>query len=177
MVEKYSIQIMTMDKAHFYSDMILEIYSKSLGESKENWNRSNVLMNLPKKWELSLLLFRDTSLIGFLLSSCYNDHIAHIHQISIYPEFHQQGLGTKLIQYYIELLKNKTIKMITLECLIREKEVTKFYENMGFIKVLDDNLMHKYLTGKNKLDKKEEYYPINQMGKRLVYMMALASKK
>lgn len=65
-----------------------------------------------------------------LFFDLYEDFPAHLH-INVHPEAHSKGLGTELIQYYTEYLKEKNISGVHLITSPQSRNVS-FYTKNGF---------------------------------------------
>ena len=88
------------------------------------------------KKQTAVLLLND-QVIGFITldknrDQDYDDQTGEIWGIYLHPDYWHQGLGSKLIQWGIEELKERGYKKITLWVLKDNKSSRRFYEKNGF---------------------------------------------
>lgn len=166
------IRTMTKDVSSRYAEQLLELYYISMGTFSSNWDESNVTVDLPDKWRYSLVMFSDELVSAFLLASVYCANIVHVHQLSVHPKLKGQGYGKKLIRQLVDISKETGIEAISLESLVQNTEANRFYDKLGFEIISDSESINEYLSNKNKQHKRDEYYPINNLGIRQVYWMS-----
>ena len=57
---------------------------------------------------------------------------ADIHYIKVFPDFRGQGYGTKLMNAFLEEMKDRGVKDVTLEVRVDNLIAIKLYEKFGF---------------------------------------------
>ena len=70
----------------------------------------------------------DNEIIG-VLEIRYQNHIALFY---VQKEFHRQGIGKKLIQHYLKIMKQNNVNILTVNSSIYAE---KIYAKLGFIKL------------------------------------------
>ena len=84
-------------------------------------------------------------IIGYIGSWFFKDFV-HITNVAVHPDFRKKGIGTKLMNYIINLAKSRKVKKIVLEVRVSNIIAQRLYKNLGF-----------------KVEKvKKEYYPNNK---------------
>jgi ribosomal protein S18 acetylase RimI-like enzyme len=63
----------------------------------EYWNKKHFLLDLPRKFDLSLYALKDNMLVGYIIASQKEDY-AYIHKFMVRNEFRSFGIGGKLQQ-------------------------------------------------------------------------------
>lgn len=161
------INQLTKKLALRYIQEIIDLYNISMGSLKEKYTEEMVLKDLLEKWRLSFIALKENQLVGFLVSSVYGKKIAHIHQISISPNYQNQGIGMRLLNRLVKRCVSINIKTITLECNINNEKAITFYKGNGF-KKMNSMKIKDYLTIKNKLKRMDQFYPLSPKGIILV---------
>lgn len=88
--------------------------------------------------ERNVIALENDQAVGFMcLGECRDEDLdssyGEIWGIYLLPLFWEQGIGTKLIQWGINDLKNKGYNKISLWVLEENINARKFYEKMGFV--------------------------------------------
>lgn len=177
MTEVNSVVIMSLNKYNTkkYIGDILAIDDIGLGHYRF-WYKENFFLELPKKWILSkIALLNDTSL-GYCIVSAHSSKRAHIHRMSIHPQFRRTGVGAMLIQHVFVEAFREGIVDITLESLRDNHAANRFYEKLGF-KELNRGEINQYLDEKDKMSKSNKYYAINNGGNRRVFSIKINNFK
>ena len=78
--------------------------------------------------------FINENSVGFLEYSLIYDRI-EIDNIKVNEEFQNQGIGTKLIEYLIDLANKNQIINITLEVRVSNLVARNLYKKFGFIEI------------------------------------------
>ncbi len=114
------------------------------------WTHSNFIKPLPLKDKISLIVFDENKIIGYLIGYKSNKNTLHISRLVIRKEYQNKDFGSILIDTFIQNTP-KSIKNITLECTNLEK-ILNYYITKGF-KLLNDNELEKYLINMDKVHK------------------------
>lgn len=93
-----------------------------------NWTEENFLLDLPRKWELSLIAYHHNpethdlfdKVVGYLIASEIICNKVYIHRLATYPR--EQGIGTRLLNQLDG----------TLICQPKHKKIIDFYLGSGF---------------------------------------------
>ena len=82
----------------------------------------------------SFVAEEDQRIIGFLLGfiSQDNPEEAYIHLLCVHPRFRRDGIASKLLKEFIETVKMKNIKRISLITKPINKRAISFYRKHGF---------------------------------------------
>ncbi len=116
---------------HF--DTILEI--DKVIPSEENllgWEREEFMLDLPEKWQHSLIATDENScIVGFLIASRHDEAI-HIHRMAISSEFQGKRVGTTLIRHLCEKASSNGVATITVKVNKDNLLAIRFYQNFGF---------------------------------------------
>lgn len=121
---EYQIKAINID--HLY-----QVYD--LGQISEfSWTLDNYKSSLLLSGNINLGIFKTNILLGFILTSTIPPE-ATIELIAINPDFKRKKLGTKLLKFMTEELKNKNYQQIDLE-VASKNPARLFYENHGFKK-------------------------------------------
>ncbi len=155
---------MTRELAEENAAAIVEVYRRTKQEEWKDWEAANVMMDLPRKWEFSLLLRDGSSTIGFLLASVYNGQTIHVHQLAVLAERQGEGSGRSLMRRLIQLAAEKGAGAITLETLPRTDAAQGLYASLGFQVIQDPVDLNTYLADKGKPANGAGYYPIDKEG-------------
>ena len=70
-------------------------------------------------------------ILGFAIGRPENG-TAEIVSLAVKPEFRQKGVGQILIEFLINLFREKNIKEISLHVRTKNKKATSFFQNLGF---------------------------------------------
>lgn len=73
---------------------------------------------------------------GYTLKKEFVDYPAHLH-IDILPKGQGKGQGKKLMEFYMDYLKSNNVKGLHLEVSTVNAGAVKFYENIGFKKLVE----------------------------------------
>lgn len=87
--------------------------------------------------EEDAIIYRNDNDLGFIcFGKCRDNDLdstfGEIWGIYLLPEFWRQGVGSKLINFAVNELKNKGYRKISLWVLENNKNAIKFYEKQGF---------------------------------------------
>lgn len=155
---------MTRHVAEENVEAILEMYRSTRLETWRDWEAANVMMDLPRKWEYSLMLLHGNSPVGFLIASVYGADTVHIHQVAVLSKFQGIGGGRGLLRRLIQLADERGMRDITLETLPETEAAQGLYASLGFQVIQDVASLNEYLVDKGKLWKDDDYYPIHREG-------------
>lgn len=75
--------------------------------------------------------YYEEEVMGFLEYSIIYDRM-EIDNILVYKEFRNKKIGTKLMEYIIQIAKNNNLKNITLEVRKSNNIAISLYQKMGF---------------------------------------------
>ena len=95
------------------------------------WTVEHYLSELNRKWELSSAVFCDDELCAFIINSEKGESL-HVHRIVVAKEFHNQGIGRKLIQKVMEDAKRAGKNIVTLKAESDNPQSLGFYKSLGF---------------------------------------------
>lgn len=148
------IKILDKSLAKKYLPEIMKIERQCFKETR--WVRKNILLDLPGKWENSLIIKNNDKIAGYLVSALLRTNQMHIYRIAILPEYGRKGYGSKLLQQVINTCSSKSVKYITVEVCARFP-VDRFYLKSGF-KLLKESELIKYIRLRNRINTKDKYF-------------------
>ncbi len=93
------------------------------------WTDQQILSQNPFTVK-KIILFEDT-VIGFFAGEIIFGE-ASITMIAIRKEFHSQGIGSYVLNWFKDFAKEKGAKSIWLEVSVNNKKAVRFYEKHGF---------------------------------------------
>lgn len=128
---------------------ILQSYGNRF--SSERWEAENFLLDLPGKWELSLVALTKEKVVGFCICSFYNDDKCYAYRVVVAEDHKRKNIGKKMIFSLFEKCKAKKIKNIIVEVNIENVPALQFYNKMGFEIIESDELI-RYLIKKGKFN-------------------------
>jgi ribosomal-protein-alanine N-acetyltransferase len=99
------------------------------------WTENQILFDLCRKFELSLLMKIDEQIVGYCIASFKTDHI-HIHRFGVSKNYQNKGLGKKLLNIFISQNKNSTI---TLKVDKANHSAIEFYKKAAFKLIKEEN--------------------------------------
>ncbi len=82
-----------------------------------------------------LLIIEDKIIFGFLIGSIINSDykkIGYIDDLFVAKEFRRRGIAKELIKRFIEILRERKIKMCRLGVNIKNENAINFYKKIGF---------------------------------------------
>ena len=114
---------------------ILESIDLLLDETKsfkfETWGKDNFLMELPCKWELSIVAKKYGKILGFSFNS-RKGQAMHIHYFYVFQTQRNNQTGLLMLQKCIGLAQGYRLSKITLKCNISNYRALKFYIKNDF---------------------------------------------
>ena len=110
---------------------ILKIISKELAKYDKFWNMNILKEEVNNSNSQYYAVLKDDEILAFG-GLWFNIDEAHVMNIAVREDNRQKGLGTKLLQFLIELAKKKEKKCITLEVREDNKPAIKLYEKLNF---------------------------------------------
>lgn len=110
----------------------------------ETWNKDNFLMDLPRKWELSIVAKSRGQITGFSFNS-EKEKAMHIHYFYVFQSCRNSKLGVSMLQKCTDLARQYKYPIITLKCNIANYMALKFYIKNDFaIASLEGEYYHMY---------------------------------
>ncbi|MCK9446604.1 GNAT family N-acetyltransferase [bacterium] len=97
---------------------------------KKEWNREKIKTSIKRSYVIFILAFDKEKIIGYLIGSHHFGGIASIMWVAVADNYQGKGIGTKLIDKYISLLKKEGAHKVVLTVTIKDN--IGFYEKLGF---------------------------------------------
>jgi ribosomal protein S18 acetylase RimI-like enzyme len=97
----------------------------------ETWNKDNFLMDLPRKWELSIVAKSGNEIVGFSFNS-QKEGAMHIHYFYVFQTYRNNKLGVLMLKKCIDLVRQYKLQMITLRCNVSNYRALEFYLKNDF---------------------------------------------
>jgi ribosomal protein S18 acetylase RimI-like enzyme len=162
---------MTREVAAKHLEAIVEVYRTTKLESWPDWGPANVMMDLPRKWEFSLLLLDNTTPMGFLIASVCKSDVVYVHHMAVLREFRGLLGGRRLMKRLIQLSNEKGMSAIALETPPGTEAAQKIHVSLGFQVINDEVSLDRYLADRGIVEKKIRwplrYYPMNEKGTKV----------
>jgi ribosomal protein S18 acetylase RimI-like enzyme len=98
----------------------------------ETWGKENFLMDLPGKWELSIVAKSAGEIIGFSFNS-KKEQAMHIHYFYIFQTYRNSKLGVLMLQKCTEIARQYKLPVIALKCNISNFRALNFYMKNDFV--------------------------------------------
>ena len=95
------------------------------------WSEILFMNEIFKPRSLPRAAMIDEKLVGYICANYLLDE-GHILNVTVHPDFRQQGVASRLVQYMIGLLNREGCLTIFLEVRISNEAALKMYENAGF---------------------------------------------
>jgi ribosomal protein S18 acetylase RimI-like enzyme len=101
------------------------------GEPHEYWKEEHFKMDLPGKYDLSVVAFSGKSIAGYIIASL-KEKVAYIHKFMVRKKFRNMSVGGKMLAFFEKNLFEKGFSFIKLT--VREDNVMaiRFYERKLF---------------------------------------------
>ena len=103
---------------------------------------SAIIEYIKESTELDMIGYvEDDEVIGFLTPKATSPYAMSIHLMGIHPNYHHQGIGTKLFKYALDKAKEQGYKYFTVKTLDEKhpdsyyQKTRLFYESLGFQKL------------------------------------------
>jgi ribosomal protein S18 acetylase RimI-like enzyme len=97
----------------------------------EYWTLENLLAELPRKWELSLIALRDGVPVGYAIIS-RKPQSFHLHHLIVGQSERGSGLGARLLQRMLDDASKAGAEQFTLKVLKSNTRAIEFYLRHGF---------------------------------------------
>lgn len=112
---------------------------ENLTELSPKWTEKNYLVNLPKKFDFSIMMIKEDKIVGFIICSKKGEFI-HINRFIVDARLTSLGLGSNLLYAFVKSIK-KSFSSISLKVHKNNKAVS-FYKKHSF--VIDHELDNYY---------------------------------
>jgi ribosomal-protein-alanine N-acetyltransferase len=96
------------------------------------YNRYDLAYYLSLKQSIGMAKFIDDQLNGFIIALRTAEDSANVVTLDVHPKARHHGIGSELLQELKVLLKENTIKTITLQVAEDNTAAIKFYQKHGF---------------------------------------------
>ncbi len=110
--------------------LALERNWKEIGD--EPWNIDNLLLELPKKWELSHIAFDENKIVGYQIGSL-RDGNGFLNKIIVDGDRRGFGIGRKLLRAFLESCYSKDFEKVRFR-VRTDNPAVAFYDKLGFRK-------------------------------------------
>lgn len=118
-------------------------------EKHEYWRDKQFLLELPMKFEFSIMALLKSQLIGYIIAS-QKENIAYIHKFMVAREYRGHGVGSLLQKEFEKNILQKNITIINLSVYSENEKGIYFYLKNNYIKynTKNDNLGNSILIMK-----------------------------
>jgi ribosomal protein S18 acetylase RimI-like enzyme len=139
----YEFTSLSFELLQIHLKDLLAIDEKTLGEK---WERRHFLLDLPGKWEYSVIAFDAGKPAGFVIASIKSEGL-HVHRIVVASSYQGRGLGTQLLQRVAQSALQRDISLITLRVAAQNLGAIRFYNRLGFCRELtESDLLNLYVV-------------------------------
>jgi len=97
---------------------------------KKEWTKKKIENSLKEKYVLYLLAFEKENIIGYLIGEPPFAGVSSVYWLAVDEKYQGKGIGTKLINKFIFLVKKKGAHKVNLS--VTNKDNISFYEKLGF---------------------------------------------
>lgn len=95
------------------------------------WSIGKFRSELRKDNSLYLLVYHESQLVALIGARFYLKE-THITNLSVVPDFQNQGIGTWLMELMIDLARQKSSELVSLEVRIDNEKAKQLYKKLGF---------------------------------------------
>jgi len=135
-MDNLTIQNLSKEFLQTHITEFLDIISDGLNEY---WGEKEFLYDLPEKWNSSITLIIQNSIVGFIISSRKTDCF-HIHKFYIHRLHRKSGYGDLLLGEFQKRIKQKyNCNTICLKVYKENDKAIKFYKKHSFIEIEEQN--------------------------------------
>ncbi|MGC8609153.1 MAG: ribosomal protein S18-alanine N-acetyltransferase [Thermoplasmata archaeon] len=111
-------------------DRVYKIAQTSLTE----FYTQSLVLDLYKDWPESFMVYEyNGKVIGFVVGSKYSRSEARILLFAVDEKFRKMGVGSSMMDKFIELCRAQNLLSIRLEVRTDNEEAIRFYKRYGFI--------------------------------------------
>ena len=114
------------------SELSLKLLGFSSDQPWENWTRTELLADRPRKWSLSLVLFRSSEPVAYAVVSNPSVKVHHLHRLAVAPAERRKGLGRELIKIVQRRAASEAAEVM-LKVYSSNGVAIAFYERLGFV--------------------------------------------
>jgi len=112
-----------------FLEAIREIEKEAFGPKA--WSSELLKSELEKDYSILLTGRVSEEVLGFLLGRIIPDE-AEILRLAVRPSFWRRGLGSKLLENFLERMRKHRIKRVFLEVSTQNEGALKLYQKFGF---------------------------------------------
>jgi len=99
---------------------------------KENYTRE-LLLTIKETWNDGFLVYDiNGNIVGFICGMILNSESVRILMLAVHPLQRNRGIGSELLQRFVEISSSNGIKKIVLEVRVGSLKAIKFYQKRGF---------------------------------------------
>ena len=131
MCDSPKIRYVLLDKP-FMENFVDDLVSCIEGWAYATWQRANFLIELPKKWEYSFVVYQENTICGFCIASGKLPDFYYIHLIFLRDECRNQGLGRQMLDRAWQYCREHALVGIRLRCPVSNEVAYRFYLDYGF---------------------------------------------
>ncbi len=148
-MKKQKIKINDFKPEHL--DQVKVILSENF---KYPWSDNHILSS--NSFSVKKVIFLDRKIIGFFSGEIILSE-GSITMIAVRKKYQNRGIGKYILDWFVNLSKEKGVKNIWLEVSSKNKKAIRFYENYGFI--IEDIRPSYYRDGSDALIMRFPVYP------------------
>lgn len=97
----------------------------------EYWTVENLLLDLPFKWNLSIIALLNDTFVGYAIAS-YNGQVVHLHHLIVGARWRRTGFGRELLRRVALNARHIPAREMSLKVYKSNTEAIRFYERYGF---------------------------------------------
>jgi len=132
-----SIVVANQDNIQEWTSMALKLFPESTFEEEFKLNQKV----LDSESEIGVLYYQDGTCVGYMHLSIRNDYVngtdtspvVFIEAIYVSPDYRKQAIASTFINYAENYAKEKGIKQLASDCLIKNQLSEIFHKRCGFI--------------------------------------------
>ncbi|MBS3782131.1 MAG: GNAT family N-acetyltransferase [Candidatus Thermoplasmatota archaeon] len=114
---------------------------------KEEYN-TELFLTIKEMWNDGFQVYEISGEIrGFICGMIIDPETVRVLMLAVHPLFRNRGIGSRLLQRFVEISSSIGIKKIVLEVRVSSKRAISFYRNRGF--QITDRLKDFYTNGED----------------------------
>jgi len=97
---------------------------------KKEWTKERIINSIKRNYAIFVIAFDEEKIVGYLIGSYHFGGVTNVMWLAVHDDYQGRGIGRKLINKYIFIIKKKGAHKIYLT--VTNKKNIIFYEKLGF---------------------------------------------
>lgn len=95
------------------------------------WSKTSFLSEIHKSRSISRVAVLDSAVVGYICAELVTDE-GHILNLGVHPDYRRKGISTALVASVIEVLRQRSCRVLFLEVRASNHAARRLYERFGF---------------------------------------------